>query len=512
MAINSVKTIAEEKSFKFLSNQSSILRTVDTNNITYNGVNVIVDKPKAGDVMCVTLYKGADNNLLSYSQQKVVWIDGNTINSLALNELYNIAGICLGVKGNKAIVKYKYNIPCNKFSSAARHRLYFNNYLNGQQYNVNLTLPGTKWDGTNPDTFDFNCTDVKSLVNAFNNYFLDGMNFSAGLYIMEECDGLPILNCIYNDNLDLEKTYGVKFKIKPKNSSQYTNVSVSNYTCYPLRSSDHYYLNNDFKYPRSHTSLSGAACKARYSDYMQVKNDTSATVDNPTTKYAPATNMTSVDTVTANSSGQQYWYGYGAVTKPEFESNVNCRILRDTFANYDKYLDSKMIKVPCNSGGVIKEFPSGKESTNELSTYEYTFWNTDKDTIGIDDVHKNLLFPAIVDIKNLNVDAPGLTSGNWWVPSAAEMIEIMKDITYNTSFWDSKPDAINSTIKNINDTKKQEDRLIDYVDARYNYWTSSIFGYGNIYYYYGYAAIMAGEIPVSKKTNFYLMPITIYEL
>ena len=108
-----------------------------------------------------------------------------------------------------------------------------------------------------------------------------------------------------------------------------------------------------------------------------------------------------------------------------------------------------MVKVPCNSGGIIKEFPSGKESTNELSTYEYTFWNAG-DTIGIDDVHKNLLFPAIVDINNLNVDAPGLTSGNWWVPSAAEMIEIMKDITYNTSFWDSKPDVINSTIKKAN--------------------------------------------------------------
>ena len=88
----------------------------------------------------------------------------------------------------------------------------------------------------------------------------------------------------------------------------------------------------------------------------------------------------------------------------------------------------------------------------------------------------------------------------------------MKDITYNTSFWDSKPDVINSTIKNINDTKKQEDRLIDYINARYNYWTSSIFGYGNIYYYYGYTGILSGEAPVSKKTNFYLMPITIYEL
>ena len=72
MAINSVKTTAEEQNFNFLNNQSSILRTVYTNNITYKGVNVIVDKPKAGDVMCVTLHKDADDNLLDSSRQKVV--------------------------------------------------------------------------------------------------------------------------------------------------------------------------------------------------------------------------------------------------------------------------------------------------------------------------------------------------------------------------------------------------------------------------------------------------------
>ena len=107
MSINLVKTTAEEKNFKFLNNQSSILHTVDTNNITYKGVNVIVDKPKAGDVMCVTLYKDANDNLLDSSRQKVVWIDGKTINSLQLDKLYDIVGICLSVKGNKAIVIFK---------------------------------------------------------------------------------------------------------------------------------------------------------------------------------------------------------------------------------------------------------------------------------------------------------------------------------------------------------------------------------------------------------------------
>ena len=79
MSINKVNTTVEEQSFKFLTNQSSILHTVDTNKITVNGVNVIVDKPKRGDVMCITHYKEG-GILLDASKQKVVWIDGLSIN------------------------------------------------------------------------------------------------------------------------------------------------------------------------------------------------------------------------------------------------------------------------------------------------------------------------------------------------------------------------------------------------------------------------------------------------
>ena len=74
MSINKVNTTVEEQNFKFLPNQSSILYTVDTNKITINGVNVIVDKPKRGDVMCITHYKEG-GVLLDADKQKVVWID-----------------------------------------------------------------------------------------------------------------------------------------------------------------------------------------------------------------------------------------------------------------------------------------------------------------------------------------------------------------------------------------------------------------------------------------------------
>ena len=87
MSINRVNT---GESFKFLANQSSILHTVDINKITVNGVNVIVDKPKRGDIMCIT------------KDQKVIWIDGLSINPKQLSREFEPVGICLVVKGNKA--------------------------------------------------------------------------------------------------------------------------------------------------------------------------------------------------------------------------------------------------------------------------------------------------------------------------------------------------------------------------------------------------------------------------
>lgn len=107
MAINKVNNETEEKNFKFLQSQSTIIRTVDIDKITFNGVNVIVEKPKVGDVMCVTKYKDSSNTLLGADKQKVVWIDGLSIVPKQLSTEFEPVGICLVVNGNKAIVKYK---------------------------------------------------------------------------------------------------------------------------------------------------------------------------------------------------------------------------------------------------------------------------------------------------------------------------------------------------------------------------------------------------------------------
>ena len=86
MAIIKVNNISEENSVRFLTNQSSILHRTDVNSITTNGVNVIADKPKKGDVMCVTRYTDESGSLLPADDQEVVWIDGLSINPAQLSQ------------------------------------------------------------------------------------------------------------------------------------------------------------------------------------------------------------------------------------------------------------------------------------------------------------------------------------------------------------------------------------------------------------------------------------------
>ena len=67
MSINRVKTTGGEQSFNFLTNQSSILHTVDTNKITINGVEngnelVFTASSRAGFVEKLKAWFLAHNN------------------------------------------------------------------------------------------------------------------------------------------------------------------------------------------------------------------------------------------------------------------------------------------------------------------------------------------------------------------------------------------------------------------------------------------------------------------
>ena len=103
------------------------------------------------------------------------------------------------------------------------------------------------------------------------------------------------------------------------------------------------------------------------------------------------------------------------------------------------------------------------------------------------------------------------------MPSAAAMCEIMRDITYGTSFWETNPDIINQVISKLKSvsnsgwsmlsakTFTKTDPKIEEVGDR---WTSSKRTQNSLYNYDG----TIGDLnSLPSYNSFAVSPITIYE-
>lgn len=334
MSINKINTTQEEQNFKFLKNQSSVSYTTDTNNIAVNGVNVFVNKPKKGDVMCVTRYTDESGNQLPADKQKVLWIDGLSIAPNQISTEIEPIGICLYVDGNKAMVKYK-----TDDSSTNR-----------------------QFRTSNDVTFDTN--DVEPYC----------------------------------------------------------------------------YLNNGFSNKQQTPDRHAGCCRAWF--YQKAQASTAA----------PNSEMLNIFQIPNRD--------YLPVRKEDFDKNDYCRILRDTFTNYDEYFDSMMIKIPCGKGTVGK-FPSGKYITYKLAGTSY---------------------PLLNWAAKINVNASNLGAGNWWVPSVAEMGQIMNDITYGTNFWETNPDIVNRVLYKLTNANTDTSEW-HMISASSSKWTSSLYGSNSAFIY-----------------------------
>ena len=458
MSINRVNTGGEN--FKFLANQSSILHTVDINKITVNGVNVIVDKPKRGDIMCIT------------KDQKVIWIDGLSINPKQLSQEFEPVGICLVVKGNKAIVRYKEERSF-RWAASERWELPNSSIMNdGAEHTLKITLNGVE----NPTSLVLTTVDTtsrKAFVDKLNTWFKDNdTDYSAELVELDT--DLPAVDT--TDDKD-----GNSYRNRVIVNARFTGDSwktiniegigagtraIAKY----IKAVHWCYRNNRF------TANYPICCKAKTYDSIQIS------------QKAPTSAMTSINKVPGG-----VWEGQCPVRLVDFVNDTNCKLLRDTFASYDEYFDSMMTKLPCGAGGAIAEFPSGKENTYKLS--DCTFLDNAKGK-------QEVLYPAANWAASIDLNAAKLGKGNWWLPSVAEMTQIMTDITYNTSFWETKPDIINSVLKKLTSSGWSE------LSTSTFRWTSSKYG-PNIPYYY------SGNVGLLGSHSFYIVytvsPITIYE-
>ena len=490
MAINQVNTVDEEQNYFFLDNQSSILRTVETNNNTINAVNKIVKKPKKGDIMCITRYKENDV-LLEANKQKVVWIDGLSINLKQLSPLYEAVGICLNVKGNKALVRYKTEKSLQWLIGERWELPNLSIMTDGAEHTLQVPLCGYVIDNplilTAKDT-----TSRKAFVDKLNNWFLANannctikgtnilLNFSAEL--VELNNDLPAVDTTdtkdgnsYRNRIIVNSRFHssqgwMTFKIEEIGSGTKSNAKFIKNVKYT------YYKNNEFKISLDRCGC----CYAKYYDFIHGLSQTS-----------PSTPMTSIDKVPGG-----LWSGEVPVHLVDFNENVNCQILRDNFSSYEEYIKSKLIKCPCNAGGVITEEPCGKENTYKLANCTFLNNQTSK---------QEILYTAANYAASIDLNAPKLGKGNWWLPSAAEMVEIMRDITYGTSFWDTNPDIINRVLTKLNSVDSNWSILSTSTDR----WTSTIYHVTSAYEYCYMGCI--GSFINSKRNAKRVTPITVYE-
>lgn len=480
MSINKVNTTVEEQSFKFLTNQSSILHTVDTNKITVNGVNVIVDKPKRGDVMCITHYKEG-GILLDADKQKVVWIDGLSINPKQLSQEYEPVGICLVVKGNKAIVRYREERGF-RWSAGERWELPNSSIMNdGAEHTLKITLNGVE----NPTSLVLTSADTtsrKAFVDKLNAWFLaNDKNYSAEL--VELNTDLPAVDTTDDKDGD---SYRNRVIVNARFIDAWNTINIEGIGAGTRAIGKHikevnwYYVNTGFT-----KNWSGGCCYAKYYDYF------SADTHNTT----PTSPMTSINV--APGANFDNWGGTVApVSKNAFESNNNCQILRDNFASYEDYLKANMVKLPCGAGGTITEFPSGKENTYNLANCTFLDNATGE---------QSPLYLAANWAASISLNAPKLGKGNWWLPSSAEIAEIMRDITYGTSFWAANPDIINRVLAKLTSIDKSGWSMLSASTSR---WTSSRYDQYGAYGCSGSHGSLGGGYFYHGTA---VAPITLYE-
>ena len=473
MSINIVNTTKEEKDFKFVQNRTSILHTNSTNKVTFNYVNAIVRSPKVGDVMCVTRYIDEDGSLLSADKQKVIWIDGLSINPKQLSQKYEPVGICVAINGNKAMVRYREERDNIMWAAGERWELPNLSIMNdGAEHTLKIKLHGV----INPNQFTFTAVSRLEFVNKLNAWFLAN-NTDYSVELVELDTDLPATDTsddkdvdsyrnrvIVNARFDESSGWNTFSMIDVNTNKQITTTRAIGKH---IKAVNWYYINNGFTRNYSY----GGCCRAKYYDFYSLYGS------------SPSSAMTSINIPAY------------PVSLSAFTSNVNCQILRDNFATYDEYFDSMMIKCPCGKGGVITEFPSGKENTYKLA--DCTFLDNKTG-------NQEILYPAANWAASININAPGLQAGNWWLPSSAEMAQMMRDITYGTPFWKTKPDIVNRVILKLTSVNNSGWSMLYTSPYR---WTSSRYGQRNAYIYNGNGYLISEYFHHSNT----VAPITLYK-
>lgn len=467
-----IKTTSDNlNNITFSKTESTLVYLTDTQETVFNGVNVETDVPKRGDIMCYN------------KNGEIKFIDANTINTSTYTTLkekdYTTIGICIKTKGDNVLVAYKESTFINWKAPIERITLScdaLDNYfvitgsgsrpLTQIEYQLTYTnngsfpLPVTtlKSYGTYNSALVNDTLKAKSrlhCVNQMNNYHntnhLNGtpsVNRPALKFSAEVASNIFYAPVMSYEMFDDTMFYNDKTSIVL--NTEYTTSGGT-----PVWHTNNLYVHCYF-YEPSITYTTGSTPDCNYAKYPQtgsiipvrgtnIFQNNGWVRDRGVINRSRAYDLVHSANLTLSVAATDISFireggivSYYPVSEKNFNTSNYCQLFRDNFVDYKDYFESMMIKNP-HTIGLIASETSGKENTKKLAKYKY---------LDFDFTSSVPLYPAAYYTNNINVPITGLSKGNWYLPSVAELAEINDGLNFSTSYWaeNGELDIINKTI------------------------------------------------------------------
>lgn len=426
MAFNIVQTQQEADKFTYKKNQSTVLYTIDTKNISIHGCNVITKTPTAGDVLCVTQrYKqNSDSSgwtLLPPQSQDIVWVKGDTVNmdvwptetigDIKIRSIEPV-GICYKVRDRKAYVLYGKEINNSDGPSLAK----------AYRFKADIKeIPEIPSTTTNVHIKVNNTFDVTFTVPGATNLrqFCINMQKTLASITMGDKVSCQYIGPHEYDPLDTNGFYTGNDGIMVLNVKRYdppritmsingADITLYDYTCYDVLiglnkiSAEAFHRNNG--------SQGGDASNFDlFYEYVKTSGRTlSAQPSSPID-----TNIIPIN--------EQTW------------NTANAKIYRDAYGSYNKYVESCMMNIYCGISGATLN--KGHKHTQMLSKARY---------IDPEDGEVKPLYLAPYLCNNVSINAIGLEAGRWWMPSIGELSEL-----FSGTIESNNIDMINSMSRKL---------------------------------------------------------------
>jgi hypothetical protein len=198
----------------------------------------------------------------------------------------------------------------------------------------------------------------------------------------------------------------------------------------------------------------GGACLAKYYDYMSNDGDSASSM------------VTSINYDSYPYKKAVYDGEYGAW-------------LRSVYPTYMDYIKSNMIKFPFVGPGSVGQHDSGLADSYALSAVLY---------------NDSPAFPAAAYATSIGLNHSKLDAGKWYLPSSSELVDMMRDVTYDTSFWSTEPDIVNQVIAKLHSNDPNYWTFLSGSEYR---WSSSRYNADDAYYFDGSGHLGDGGMSAS---------------